>query len=194
MNHLVVHRLDLGRRNAPPFGGRGFEHGARRRADLAHRDQIVPRAARSVGILIAIFDLVAVRLRHLHARPVGLHFLGHDQRQAGPYAGSHFGTVRHDRHGAVRGDSHEDARIDHGAVRHFAGAGLIRRERLTRHDRCSQHQSACDAEAFENAAARNVFHLDADAALDATKLVGICDDVHDQTPVEARLTAFSMRW
>src|SRR5665647_293623 len=55
----MVHRLDLGGRHAPSFGGCGFQHGARRGADLAHRHQIVPCAARSVGILIAVSDLVA---------------------------------------------------------------------------------------------------------------------------------------
>jgi hypothetical protein len=36
--------------------------------------------------------------------------------------------------------------------------------------------------------------FDADAAFEAAKLFGTCDDIHDQTPVEARWTAFSMRW
>src|SRR5207248_1204260 len=74
----------------PVTGGRAFQHGARRRADLAHWHQVVPGAARSVGILIAELDFVAVRLLHLYARPVGLQFLGHDQRQAGSDARSHF--------------------------------------------------------------------------------------------------------
>ncbi len=67
MNHLMVRRLDLGCRDAPTFGGCAFKHGARRRADLAHWDQIVPRAARSVGILIAEFDFISVRLHDLYA-------------------------------------------------------------------------------------------------------------------------------
>ncbi len=188
----MVDRLDLGCRHAPALGGCSFEHGAGRSADLAHRNQIVSRAARSVGILIAVFDLVAMRLRHFHARPVGLHFLGHDQRQAGSDTRSHLGTVRHDGHRSIGCDGDEDARVDHGAVRHLSGAGLIGRERLTRHHRCGQHQSAGDAEPLENAATGNV--LNPDAALDAAKSVGTCDDVHDQTPVDARWTAFSMRW
>src|SRR5712671_6128685 len=192
MNHLMVDRLDLGCRDAPTFRSCAFKHGARRRADLAHRDQIVPCAARSVGILIAEFDLVSVRLRHLYPRPLGLHFLGDDQRQAGPDTGSHFGAMRHDRNRSIGGEGNEDARVDHRAVRHLSGTRFISRKRLTRHHRRGQHQAARDAEALENAATRNV--LDLDAALDAAKLVGICDDVHDQTPVEARWTAFSMRW
>src|ERR1700681_4431395 len=56
MNHLMVDCLDLGCRDAPAFGGCAFKHGARRRANLALRNQIVPRAARSIGVLIAEFD------------------------------------------------------------------------------------------------------------------------------------------
>ncbi len=128
MNHLVVYRLDLGHRHAPAFGGSGLEHRARRRADLAHRNQIVPRAARSIGILIAEFDLVSGRLRDLYARPIGFHFLGDNQRQAGPDTGSHFGPVRNDGHRPIGGDGNEDARVDHRAMRHLSGAGLIGRK------------------------------------------------------------------
>ena len=60
-------------------------------------------------------------------------------------------------------------------------------------DRLLAHTAAArDTQALENAATGDVFDLD--AALNAAKPVGICDDVHDQTPVEARWTAFSMRW
>ncbi len=45
MNHLMVDCLDLGCRDAPTFGGCAFKHAARRRADLAHRNQMVPCAA-----------------------------------------------------------------------------------------------------------------------------------------------------
>ena len=65
-----------------------------------------------------------------------------------------------------------------------AGAGLIGRERLARRHRGGQHQSARDTETLENAAARYFFDLDAD--FHAAKPVGTRDDVHDQTPVEAR--------
>ena len=131
MNHLMIYRLDLRHRHAKPLGGRGLEHGARRGADLAHRHQIVPRAARSVGILVAEFDLVAGRLRDLYASPVGFHFLGDNQRQAGPDARSHFRTVCEDRDRSIGGDGNEDARVDHRAVRHLSGAGLIGGKSLT---------------------------------------------------------------
>ncbi len=193
MDHLVIDGLDLGDRHAPALGGGGFQHGARRRADLAHRYQIVPRAARSVGILVAEFDFVAMGLLHLHARPVGFHLLGDDHRQAGADAGSHFGAMRHDGHGSVRRDGDEHARIDHDAVRHLAGAGLVGRKAWRDSHGCGEHEAAGDAEALQDAAARDVLDLD-EVPFEAAELVRICDDVHDQTPVEARCTAFSMRW
>ena len=150
MNHLMVDRLDLGHRHAKAFGGSGLQHRARRRADLAHRHQVVPRAARSVGILIAVFGLVAVRLRDLYTRPIGFHFLGDDQRQAGPDTGSHFRTVRNDGHRSIGCDGNEDARIDHRAMRHLSGAGLVGGKRLARRHGRGQHQPAGDAEALEN--------------------------------------------
>ncbi|KNX69168.1 hypothetical protein KO15_14605, partial [Listeria monocytogenes] len=107
------------------LGGGSFQHCARGGADLAHRDQIVPRRARAVGVLVAELDLVAMRLLDMDARPVGLHLLGYDQGQAGADAGAHLGAVRQDGDGAVGGDRDEHARIDHDAVRHLAGSGLI---------------------------------------------------------------------
>ena len=56
----------------------------------------------------------------------------------------------------------------------------------------------CDAlaagqpETLQNAATGNV--IDLDVSLKAAELFGIGEGVHDQTPVEARWTAFSMRW
>ena len=192
VNHLVIDGLDLGHRHVPALGGGAFEHDPRRCADLAHRHQIMPGAARTIGILVAVFDFIAMRLLHLHTRPVGLHLLGNDQGQAGANARSHLGTMGHDRHGSVGCDGNEDARVDHGAVRHLVGAGLIGRKRLARHHGRGQHKTSGNAEALENGAAGNL--LDLDACFHAAKLVGICENVHDQTPVEARWMAFSMRW
>jgi hypothetical protein len=47
------------------------------------------RAARSVVVLVAEFDLVTMRLLDANAGPVGLHLFGDDHRQAGADAGSH---------------------------------------------------------------------------------------------------------
>ena len=192
MDDLVVDRLDFGGRHAPAFRRGGFEHAAGRGADLAHRHQIMPRAARSIGILVAEFDLVAMRLLDADARPVGFHFLGNDHRQAGANAGSHFGAVCDDGDDAVRRDRDEHARIHHDAVGHLVGAGLVRRHGRTRHHGRGEHEAAGQPEALQDAAARDI--VDLDVPLKATKLFGIGANVHDHTPVDARWTAFSMRW
>ncbi len=192
VDHLVIAGLHFGRRHAPALGGGGLQHRARRGADLAHRHQIMPRAARAVGILVAVFDLVAGRLLDPDARPVGFHLLGDDQRQAGPHAGSHLGAVADDGDDAVGRDRDEHAGIDHGAVRHLRCAGLVGGESRARHHGRGEHEAAGDAEAFQDAAAGNV--LDLEVPLKATELFGIGEDIHDHTPVDARCTAFSMRW
>ena len=133
-----------------------------------------------------------MRLLDANARPVGIHFFGNDQRQAGADAGSHLGAVCDDRDNTVRCDRDEHARIHDGTVRHLVGTGLVRGKCRARHDGCRQDEAAGQPEALQDAAARNVF--DFDVLLKATELPGIGANVHDQTPVEARWTAFSMRW
>jgi hypothetical protein len=95
----------------------------------------VTRAARSIGVLIAEFDLVAMRLLDANARPVGLHFLGNDHRQAGADAGSHLGAVSDDRDNAIRRDCDEHARVHHGSVGHLVRTGLVRGQAGPRHHR-----------------------------------------------------------
>ena len=191
MHHLVIDGLDLGHRNVPARSGGGFEHDPRRCSDLAHRDQIVPGAARAVGVLVAVFDLIAMGLLHLDPRPVGLHLLSHNQGQAGADTRAHLGTVRHDGHGSIGSNRDEDPRVDYGAVRHVAGAGLVG-ERLAGHHGRGQYKTSGYAEALEDGATRHF--LDLDAGFHAAKPGGIGPDVHDHTPVDARWMAFSMRW
>ena len=126
----MIDRLHLGNRHAPSLGGGGFQHGARRCADLTHRYQVVSRAARTVGVLVAEFDFVAMGLLDMNPRPVGFHFVGDDHRKAGADAGAHFRTMGHDGHSAVGCDGHEHARIHHRPVRHLVRSGDIGRHRL----------------------------------------------------------------
>ena len=128
VDHFVIGGLHFAGRYAPAFRRRGFKHRASRGADLAHRHQIVPCAARSVGILVAVSDFVAMGLLDADARPVGFHLFGYDQWQAGSDACSHLGTVCDDRNYAIRCDRHENTRVDDGAVRHLARARLVRGE------------------------------------------------------------------
>ena len=55
---------------------------------------------------------------------------GDDQRQAGAHAGTHLGAVRDDGDHAIGRDGDEHARIDHHAMRHLGGTGLIGGKRL----------------------------------------------------------------
>ena len=179
MDDLVIDGFHLGRRDAPAFRRGLFEHRARRGADLAHRDQIMPRAARAVGILVAVFDLVAGRLPNVDARPVGFHLFRDDQGQAGPHARSHLGAVRDDRDDAVGGDRDEHAGVDHDAVRHLAGAGLVGKSG-TRHHGRGEHEAAGKAQTFQDAASRDV--LDPDVLFKATKFLRIGEDIHVTPP------------
>src|ERR1700747_1714693 len=63
VNDLVVERLNLRDTDAPALRCGGFQHLPHGRAALAHRLDAVTQAARAVGVLIAIFLLVARRLR-----------------------------------------------------------------------------------------------------------------------------------
>ena len=94
-----------------------------------------------------------MRLLDANARPVGLHLFGNDHRQAGADAGSHLGAVRDDRDNAVRRDRDEHARVHHGAVRHLAGAGLVRGKAGARHHGGGQNEAAGEPEALQDAAA-----------------------------------------
>lgn len=192
VDDLVIDRLHFGRRHAPALRRGSFEHRAGRSADLAHRHQIVTRAARSVGVLVAEFGFVAVRLLDANPRPVGLHLLGDDHRQAGADAGPHLGAVRDDGDDAVGRDRDEHARVHHGAMRHLVRAGLVGGKSGARHHGSGQNEPAGQAEAFQDIAARYV--VDLDMPFEATEFSRIGANVHDQTPVDARWTAFSMRW
>src|SRR5262249_56834501 len=84
----------------------------------------VPRAARAVGILVAVALLITRRLHHAHALPVGLELVGHDHGHARAHALPHLGAVAHDGHGAILADGHENERIVHPAVGHAVSAVL----------------------------------------------------------------------
>jgi hypothetical protein len=177
VHDLVVGRADLGDRHLPARRRRRFQHHAGRGAHLAHRDQVMPGAAGAVGVLVAVFLLVARGLLDVHPRPIGLHLVGDDHRQAGAHARPHLRPVRDDGDGAVRRDAHEHFGVVDGAVRHGARAGGVRRHRPARQHGCGQHEAAGDAQALQHRAAGDLDDL-----------------VHDQAPVLASRTALAMRW
>ncbi len=150
MHDLVVLRLDLGHRHLPLGRRRRLQHGAGGRAAAAHRIEEVARAARAVGVLVAVALLVPRRLDDLHALPVGLQLVGDDHRHPGPHALSHLGAVADDRHRAVVRDGDEGEGVVDPAVGHAVRAVLRRvvgagRSRIS--DR--QHEAAQGGHALE---------------------------------------------
>jgi hypothetical protein len=125
VNHLVVLRLDFANRDTPPLRRDGFQHMPHCRAAFAHRLDKMAHAARAVGVLVAVFLLVARRLHDLYARPVGLELVGDYHRQAGARAGAHLGAVRDDRHKTARIDRDEYTRVADDAARHLGGTGGV---------------------------------------------------------------------
>src|SRR5690606_8627621 len=85
----------------------------------------VARAARTVGVLVAVARLVAGRLDDAYLGPVGLELVGHHHGQAGAHAGAHLGAVGDDGHDAVGPDRDEDLRVVDRAVRHAVGAVFL---------------------------------------------------------------------
>ena len=126
VHHLAVLRLHFADRHLPARGGRGFQHLARRGAAAAHRHEEVARAARAVGVLVAVALLVAGRLHDAHARPVGFELVGDDHRHAGAHALAHLGAMADDADDAVLADRDEHQRVVDPAVRHAVGAVLGR--------------------------------------------------------------------
>ena len=125
MDHLAVLRLHFADRHLPACGGRSLQHLPRGRAATAHRHEEVPRAARTVGVLVPVALLVARRLHDTHARPVGFEFVGDDHRHAGAHALAHLRTMTDDADDAVLadGDKHEwavDPTVRH-AIRSVLG-------------------------------------------------------------------------
>ena len=86
-------------RDVPGLGCGGFEHLACGGAGRPHRPKELPRAARPVGVLVAVFR-IALSLDNLDAVPVGLELIGQHQRQIGFDAGAHLGAAGDDGHKA----------------------------------------------------------------------------------------------
>ncbi len=163
VHHEVILRTHFGVGHGPGDGRGLLEHLAHGGTAGAHRLHEVADAAGTVGVLVAVLLLVARGLNDLDLGPVGFHFVGHDHRQARAGAGTHFGTVRHDRDGAIRRDRHEDVRIPDGAAGHAARAGVVEflfRQRITREDLCGENQTAGRNHALQHVPAADVLDLE----------------------------------
>ena len=153
----MVLRGHLGDRNAPALRRSLFQHQPRGRAAQTHRLDEVADAARAVGVLVAVFHLVAFRLPDADFRPVGIELVGNDHRQGrARRTRAHFGTRRDDVDDPARLDLHEHFRIAHGLVRHRLGAGRIERRGGERGILRGEHEAAACREAFQHAAPAHV--------------------------------------
>src|SRR5262249_55227167 len=76
------------------------EHGASGSADLTHLIEEAADRVRTVGVLIAILR-IARGLLNFYSRPVGVEFIGNDERQSSAAAAAHFGATRDDGHSSV---------------------------------------------------------------------------------------------
>ena len=155
MHDLVVLRLDLAHRHLPALGRGRLQHRARGRAAAAHRLEEVARAPRAVRVLIAELFLVAGRLRHAHALPIGLELVRDDHGHARPDALAHLGAMTDDRHGAVVGDRDERHRAVDPAVRHPVRAVLLLLGPCRRRISHREHEPA-EREALKEATSADV--------------------------------------
>ena len=158
VHDLVQLCLHLAHVDLPRGGGGRLQHQPHRGAAVPHRLYPMAHAARAVGVLVAVGPLIARRLHHAHARPVGLELVGkhHGQRGArGTVA--HLGAGRHDADRAVAADGDEHLGIADHAVGHGFGPGRIGRERSSdRRELHGQGEAAGGSHALEQTAAADV--------------------------------------
>ncbi len=160
MHHFVVLRLDLADIDTPLRRRGLFQHPPRSRAALPHRLDEMAQAARAVGVLVAVFLLVAGRLLDMDAGPVGLELVGHHHRQAGARAGAHLGAMIDDGHDAAGVDRDKDMRIgDHPAGK-LGGAGGVGEGSPRRQEFGGEDEAAGGQHAAQKAAAADVFDRD----------------------------------
>ena len=157
VHDFVEARLDLVGVDAPALGSGGLEHLACPGTHLPHGLDEVAHAARAVGILVAVGLLVARRLDHAHARPIGIKLVGDDHRQAGARgAVTHFSPMRNNGDDTVLVDRNEDVRVGHHAMRHLVGAGSIGHGGANRWKLRSEDEHAGASHALEQAAAADI--------------------------------------
>jgi hypothetical protein len=160
VNHLVVLRMNLGGADAPALSRGGFEHLPSGGTALAHRLDVVPQAARAVGVLIAVFLLVAWRLHDADARPISAQLVGDDHRQAGARAGAHLRANGDDGHDPAGRYRNEEVRVGADAMRHFIGAsGVSGEPTARRHKFGSDDETARGENPLQKAAAADILDI-----------------------------------
>src|SRR5215475_6300288 len=109
---------------------------------------------RAVGILVAIF-FVAGSLDDFYALPVGIEFVGCNQRNSGAAAASHFAAVRDDENSSVGVDCEPNV----GRKRALQSGRFVSRSALVAaaHHVHAQHKSARAEHSFEEPATADIF-------------------------------------
>ena len=124
VNDAVYASLHLTNRHAPLIGGRLLQHLSGRRCGSAHGLVPVAHAAGTVGVLVAVFVVIAFRLLDPYLIPVCAKLVGTDHHQAGPDALTHFGAVVHNGNQAISIDMDEHVRVVHPSAGHGSGTEL----------------------------------------------------------------------
>jgi hypothetical protein len=147
---------------------------------MPHGCEEVARTARAVGVLVAVFFLVAGALLDADAIPVGFHFIGDHDRQAGAHPLAHFGAQGHDGDDAVGADADEDGGVVDGAAGEPVGAVFtgVGREDIAG-PAADQDQAGGRADGLEQGAAlrgpREYFIHDTGIRAHQTALLSSCD-------------------
>ncbi len=84
----------------------------------------MPRAARAIGILVAVPGFIGGRLFNADLGPVGFQFIRDNERHAGAHPLAHFRAMRDDGDPAILAHRDEHQWIVDGAVLHALGAVL----------------------------------------------------------------------
>ena len=124
VNDGVYASLHLTNRHAPLIGGRLLQHLPGRRCGSAHGLVPVAHAAGTVGVLVAVFAVIAFSLFDSHLVPVCTQLVGTNHHQAGPDALTHFGAVVHNGNQAISVDMDEHVRVVHPSAGHGSGTEL----------------------------------------------------------------------
>ena len=103
------------------LGGGAHEHQATGGSGDAHGFEELANGVRAVGVLRAIAG-IADGLLKLHALPVGVEFVGDDQRQTGATGGAHLRAMRNDVDSAIGVDGEKEIGMENRVIERGGGA------------------------------------------------------------------------
>ena len=155
MRQRALLNLDFAGRDFPLRRRRGNQHGPRRGAGHAQLRPGIGHRVRAACALNGSEGEIVIKLRvrrrefRAHLRPVGVHLLGDNCREAGGYALALVEMLDQHGHRAVRRDAHEGG--GHRPVLRRCGEDLAGRR-----NRRADHQRASRAGSFQKIAPRGL--------------------------------------